>query len=726
MADISELNTNQIVGKFISSSSTQSNSSEQIQNLINSIATSFILHPQITLSFVLKCKNQLMANIDKEIILLNDLLKRLDYLNNKEVAIKTTSSLIEAQTVLLELDRLGTIDPKLLQRYNTIIKDFANKHLTSVKSGTSTEMRLNSDEAKEDIYVGLASFLVLHEIIRQQIASINGAIGNYNETELTKLVSRNVVSNVRTSLNDLKQQIDNKNISKISTLIELISGGASLNSIATPYGLLDPTIKTGVIPPGTKITATTAPASATITTPTAGPWTSAAAQFSVKVDNEARTDISFPATGVNQRPFVVSTKAQGNYTIPANTMLYLRLTIPAGRTPNPLNFVSQGGGWIVGIPMTAGVGLPYNITALDIETASNIGDDIFGVTKFWTVKQFAHNSNFQLTICGLAGVTKIEVLGIIDRTWIIPNPAFPKLSCHEELGFQLNQTSAPINTIDPLLLSRCISLNNQFLTSSVVNSKIVISSNSTGPESKLEFFAGIATAVGFPESPDVNGDPVIVLPKPPFITLADKGSPVRLETVDAHIGYQIELNGTTANITDVTNDTLIVDREVYPGVDSSIIVYSDLGKAVVSLLDKLTIYTSTFDTDSQALNLGLTPIISSTPTNAQIADVRKLMVDVLGRLQALKNDLATVPITGTKSLPEVLAKQIISSLEARNLDKLIDLLNNCQFKQFFNSTPDQASSGTSLMRAMEEIGRNDIVTAPDSSAATQTSNMDTF
>lgn len=725
MANLSELNTTQIVGKFISSSAVKSNPSEQIRNLINSIATSFLLHPQITLSFVIKCKNQLMTNVNKEITLLNDLLKRMDYLNNKEVAIKTTSSLVEAQTILLELDRLGTIDSKLLNRYNTIIKDFANKHLTSVKSGLPNEMRLNSDEAKEDIYVGLASFLVLHEIIKQQITYINNAINNYNETELTKLVSRNVVSNVRTSLTDLKQQIDNKNVSKISTLIELISGGASLSSIAAPYGLLDPTIKTGVAPPGTKITATTAPAAATFTTPTAGPWTSTAAQFSVKANDEARVNISFPASGVNQRPFIVSTKAQGNYNIPANTLLYLRLTIPAGRTPNPLNFVNQGG-WIVGVPITAGAAVTYNTIALDIEAAGLIGDDLFGLTRFWTVKQFGNTNNYQFTICGLAGVTKIEVLGIVDTTWIIPNPVLPKLSCHEELGFQLNQTSAPINTIDPALLSRCINLNTTALTSAVVNSKIVITSNSTGPDSKLEFFSGIATDVGFPVSPNLAGNPVIILPKPPFITLSDRGSSVRLENVDAHIGYQVELNGTTATITDVTNDTLIVDREVAPGVDSPIIVYSDLGKAVVSLLNVLSKYSTVFNNDTQDLNLGLTPVISSTPTNAQIADARKLMLNIVSRLQALKSDLETVPVTGTKSLPEVLAKQIISSLESRNLDKLIDLLNSCQFKEFFNSTPDQASSGTSLMKAMEEIGQNDIITAPDSRAATQTSSMDVF
>lgn len=719
MANINELDTNQIVGKFISSSSSQSGTSEQVQNLINSIATSFILHPQIALSFIIKCKNQLIANIDKEITLLNDVIKRLDYLNNKEVAIKTTSALVEAQTVLLELDRLGTIDPKLLQRYNTIVKDFASKHLSSVKSGSNTEMRLNSDEAKEDIYVGLASFLVLHEIIRQQISSVTGAVGNYNSTELTKLVSRNVVSNVRTSLNDLKQQIDNKNISKISTLIELLSGGASLNSIAAPYGLLDPSVKTGVVPPGTKIKATTAPAAATITTPTAGPWVSIAPQFSVKVDNETVTNINFPATGVNQSVFIVSSKSQGNYTIPANRMLYLRLTIPAGRTPNPLNFVNDNG-WIIGIPITAGVGVTYNTIALDIEGAGLIGDDLFGLTRFFSAKQFAHGSNFQLLIHGAANVTKIEVLGIIDRTWIRPNPVLPKLSCNEELGFGVGQTNDPVNTIDPNLLSKCLNLNNIFLTSSVVDSKLVISSKNTGTNSKLLFFTGIASSIGLPI------DPIVVLPKPNFITLSDKGVPVRLEDIDAHVNYQVEINGTTATITSVTNESLVIDKEIAPGVNVAVTIYSDLSKAVVVLLDKLSKYKSAFNTDGQALNLALTPVISSTPTLAQIADVRKLMLDILTRLQTMQSELATVPPTGTKSLPEVLAKQVISSLEARNLDKLVDLLNNCQFQQFFNSTPDQASSGTSLMRAMEEIGRNDIVTDPDSRAATQTTTMDTF
>jgi hypothetical protein len=100
------------------------------------------------------------------------------------------------------------------------------------------------------------------------------------------------------------------------------------------------------------------------------------------------------------------------------------------------------------------------------------------------------------------------------------------------------------------------------------------------------------------------------------------------------------------------------------------------------------------------------------------------MAAILVRLQALKSDLQAVPPTGTKSLPEKLAKQILASLEARNLDKLIDMLNNCQFLQFFTTSPDQASSGTSLMKSMEEIGRNDIVTDPDALAATHPVDLD--
>src|SRR5687767_4020134 len=112
MAKIDDIDTNASVRKYlerrvvVSQSEEGQDQADEIQAVLESVAITFLLHPQTALTFILLAKNQLQQVVQKDLDLLDFLLKALDDIDNPDTSSTDTSDLVEAQSALVELDRV--------------------------------------------------------------------------------------------------------------------------------------------------------------------------------------------------------------------------------------------------------------------------------------------------------------------------------------------------------------------------------------------------------------------------------------------------------------------------------------------------------------------------------------------------------------------------------------------------------------------------------------------
>jgi hypothetical protein len=138
----------------------------------------------------------------------------------------------------------------------------------------------------------------------------------------------------------------------------------------------------------------------------------------------------------------------------------------------------------------------------------------------------------------------------------------------------------------------------------------------------------------------------------------------------------------------------------------SVTVTSPLVVAVQTLMDLLEDYVGTFSGDVVLLQRVLAPLYYS-PTQAQIGDAKKGLQEVKDKVYSLRAALAQVVLRPDRNSFTSVSNQILSSLEERGLDRVIDLLKKASFSVFFSLARDEASKGSRFMSAIEEVGRND-------------------
>lgn len=101
----------------------------------------------------------------------------------------------------------------------------------------------------------------------------------------------------------------------------------------------------------------------------------------------------------------------------------------------------------------------------------------------------------------------------------------------------------------------------------------------------------------------------------------------------------------------------------------------------------------------------LNPLISSTPTNAQIGDARRFLNELIVKLNNLLSILNSYTLQSSLSSNETIAKEILYTLETRNLNNARSLLLSCKFTEFFNQDINEASTGLNVMTSIENSGK---------------------
>src|SRR4051812_45793383 len=132
MATVDDIDTKASVRKFLerkvvlSKSSEGEDSADEIQAVLESAAITFLLNPQAALSLILLAKNTLQQITQKDLELVDFMSAAVNDVSNPDTEITDTSDLVEAQTALVEIDRVGTVvaEGRAFGRYKSAVERF--------------------------------------------------------------------------------------------------------------------------------------------------------------------------------------------------------------------------------------------------------------------------------------------------------------------------------------------------------------------------------------------------------------------------------------------------------------------------------------------------------------------------------------------------------------------------------------------------------------------------
>lgn len=703
MATVNDIDAKSAVRKFLEQSSiinkedSTANSFDEIPAILSSVALSFLLYPQSVLSFILQAKNilQQIATTDHEII--TYLLNALFDIENPDEPVTDTSDLVTAQTALIEVDKIGRVsnDIQAYTRYTKAINSFLDQQLaSSLKRRNKNEFERTGSEAKQDIFKVLSVFNPTHTLMISHLTKLLNSIGDFRSVALTKIVSTQTIAKVRSSLTQIINGIQQQQLSNTASAIELLAGVAALNSISNNRDIYDPTVDTGTFPRGRAISISSERISAMAIgistsvdlTGQSTPWI-----FNTTI-NGIPYSVTLPFTGASGRRYVKTSSGSLTYNIPVGAnVLYVQFD---GITPPPTEAA-----------MVRAVALPTggSISISAILTALNNGST--GLINGTAVQL---GSTGRILIYGSSSVTKITIKngerGTFDVTTGVYSPA--PGTVHDVLGFSNEQTSGNPNIFSSGelmdLLAPYIPTANFSLTDIGTS---VISTVSTNLTSSISFSGNIASSFGFIGSH---------IPIPSFLQLMEDGQAVDPTTIGIFIDSVViasdiqSINNLAAPVTEIIGTELHFSPDILlPRCDTAHTqIVAPIVFAIQTLLDNLRVFKNSFDHDILNVQRVFSPILSK-PTLAQINDAQRGLQAILLNIANLLASLTTAVVRIDRMQFDSISQQIIASLGERGLDKALELLQSCQFSNFFSLTSDGASKSTRFLTATENVGRNE-------------------
>jgi hypothetical protein len=675
MATINDINTSSAVRKYlerplvVSKDEDGADTSGEITALLETASLSFLLFPQMSLTLVLRAKNSFQQVVSGELGVVDFILAAVGELSNPDDPVADVSDLVDAQTALVELDRLGRLASGLpaYARYQAAIQSFLDVQLAkSLKRHGKGEFERSGKEARQDIFSSYYTLVPIHQSMLGRMTDLLASVTDFQSVDLSKIVSLKTLQQVRESLSQLQTGLLDNTISKTSAAIELLAGAASLQSISGGLGVYDPAIDTGSYPPGRIITADSdQPAAAALTTD--GPWdlSTFATGLTLAVDEGTPVPVLLPLMSFLQAKYPAPLNGDGNYDIPAGKNLYI-------------HYVEGGVPGVITVSLTSGERTPAQVAG---EIATALG--AHGTCDFVGTLLLRSDVASQMTILGYGE-------GHWDAgAWVPPLP-----SLHEVLGLFDGQTSVAMTAVTVIGLRDLLVPYTQVV---IQGAAVQLLSSTVGAGSRLVITGDVATLLGIAGT---------FLPTSHYFTLMEKGVARTPASLGVYLDSEVSIGSVTSTVSRI-DGTHVWMAQVPTGTGMAVKVYAPLVRTVQRLLRDLSAYRTAFDTDLLQLQNALAPIMGS-PTSAQVADAQRTLRDMKTRLTSLRDLLASYFLDEARQQYADTVKDLLNGFEERSLDYAVELLSRGLFSQFFALDKDGASKGSRFMAAIEDVGRNEL------------------
>jgi hypothetical protein len=727
MATINDIDTVAEVRKFlerrtvVSRSQTGDDQADEIQAVLEAVAITFLLEPSAALWMVVFAKNQLQQVVTKDLETIDYILATFKDLPNPDTTVDDVSDLIEAQTALVELDRLGNFQEgtKAFNRYNQAVDRFLNERLApSLKRKQNNSFNRTGKESRQDLFSALQLFSATHQTTIVQLNAVARSVPDFQSVDLNRIVSRTTVGRVRNSLKKVQRGFEKDNISKTAAAIELLSGAAALKSISNSRGVYDPLVETGSFPKSRNILATSEDTATPPLTSTTPPW---------QVVNPVAVCLSLdeldPLTSITVSVEIPAPDRSGDTFIVAESIPD-PVPLPAG--PKKLYIATPGapGGDVREVDFSALGTSPTYLAVLNILTAALPDLD----TQLTPQIEGREGPNRRLMIVGHPGtVPSMTILdhgpNDVDGGGIVTE-AVP--SIHAELGFAPNQTCNPSGTIVAKDLQIFVGESFDTLVDVAVNEfgSVEIRSKNKRPSGSIQALstetAALLSTLG--TSPEFGFDLDFFLETfPQAIVLEENGQPVDPESLEIFPNSLVTL----------TDEVIPRDSGSFPvdSLDGNRLVMSFTPRvtkkpvkivapvvaAVQDLLSRITPLVGLFDSDLRNIQRVCTPLLSTRSTQSQLGDAKRLLNAIRARLtnnqsSGLLDILKSVTVREDQSPPSQSAKLILSTLDERGMDRASELLKSGKFSEFFSLRRENASKSGHFMNTMENTMRSDFAT----------------
>lgn len=709
MARASDIDTAAAVRKFLDHRSVanrgdeSADTSSEMQAILETAALSFLLFPQAALSFVLSAKNVLQQILSANLSILDHMISAIGDIENPSTAITSLSDLVDAETALVEVDRLGRVgtDVKALSRYTVSIDRFLDKQLAkSLKRKQKKEFERSGAEAKQDIYFSLPVLTKAHSSMVKSLDRLAASVSDFESVDLVSIVAPKAISRVRASFRKVLSAIDKRAISKTSIAIELLSGAAALQSVSDVRKIYDPTIETGKFPVGRIVTVTAAPAKALAKgaigavdlSAVATPWL-----FQVTVDpsvvSSAGHSIELPCPGASGRAYVTAMRgpSAATFNIPADACtLYVQLEGP----------IPPAGEAVLVRTITLPTGPAVSLSAVRTSINSELASDATCVELY--------SGAGRLLIYGGPSVTKIVVRGSVPGTFNVSGVFVPAANtANTALGFRDDQASQAIGVFTPEALVDILTAQIPNATVAVVDRASQIESVRSTLQSSL-LFGGVAANFGYSLETYESS--------PAYLALVENNVELDPQKLGVFIGSVVTTTESAAYPRKLSASVIGIDGNhllFAPAVSlprchlSAVTVESPYVAAVLSLLKVCGPYVGALANDVKVIQLVINPLLAR-PTLAQINDAKLILVGVRSRLEILRASLAVIVVPPNKSDFSAVADKIKASLEERNMDRALELLKRGSFSEFFALTSMTVTKGGRFLSAIEAVGSNDL------------------
>jgi hypothetical protein len=642
----------------ISNLSTSSFTSKLQEDFKLQILYTFLTNPQIVLAFINKARLLYIKKASDCITSLNTIKNATYYIYNKQPN-KESSKLFEAG---LEFLRLSSNDFSV---YNLKEKIFEYiKQTTALKTGDSSQIALEDVDALEDIYIALSYYKSLYEELVVLSNNLKTAINICNSTDFSDYLFDKTQTDVLNLFNDIK---DNRDlISNITVANELLA------SVATT-GLL--TSQSKILPSSFVYQGKGVPEQLSSETfSNSFPQSISGGNISLIVDG-ASTSFAYPSTSSKLKPFLISKLDQANYTISGPKRLYIRVTGIV--MPYPIT-VADGPGFTLPsgvIPIT--LNGTYSVTSLisAINSQLNVVDTGMTFRQFGSADRFLNTTNRVLLYANNSlGINRIELIAPPSFFDFGTTTSYTAVdSCHDILGFELESSTSDYSYDFIKIALDTIS----GITTEIEDSRLHIKTNSTGASSSLEITSGILAAIGCSSnspSPSYFEVKETTIISPPF------------EGTDLVNQKTITIDGTKVYMNGIQN---VSSFDIQ--VTSQLNLLIDIDKKI------------SLPPPTNKLDELISPLLN-TPSGLQIKAAQDYLNYLVNFYTTAKASLAYSISTNTKYY--LLANELITVFEQKNLTSVVAFLNSADFQNFFkyllDTTEDSGSLSLTLLNKIRE------------------------
>jgi hypothetical protein len=680
-----------VLGRTVAEAKTRGIPNAPIESaaLVESIALTLLLHPRAAIYFMLLAKNGLLSALNDELAAVDTLNQTVLDLANQSYIITDVSSLEQARTALLQLERAEKVSPSssTFKRFDSNVSDFLNKQLApNVKKQGSTSMLRPAAEAKLDFPVDLASLKDVHADVLDRLYAIVVGLDNFLSSPLSTILGITTATRARVDIEQMLLNPDPASSRDMATT--LVANRAALKVLGSAPSPMEPVLS-GSLPAGyvLKIKSDSAKAkkSQTVSPPTF-PVGAALNLSTVSIVRSA----NFPqtTTDLQNQGHLVSNVISFPVTIPAGYSIFLTFTKVDGST------ISYK------VPLSASMVLADVIAAIN----STVGTD-------GTASEYIAPGSSRIIIWANAPNVSLT----IDSSYVDTNfagsglPAVFTNSAHDLLGFVAGQQSSilgttPLSTIaDAIALywpdAATVSLNGSLLEVTGVDSSPGAYLSFTGTAADSLGLTGIwkATSKSLRLYGTVNGVPTD--PVDPIILL-QLGDQVSIST-----GVSL-VEGLSPSRVTMTDALPTVDE--VPSADSAVsLAWQVLISGVKSYLP--TWVSSGYQQDLSTLDRILAPLNASAgpaqvnaATNA-LAALRSKLVE----LKAVVNDSSAFLPDNAATEERQIVAGILTSLAERKFDRAIDLFLRGKLQEALGVDHQTASFSGAFLKAASDVAQTD-------------------